>query len=207
LPAALVVEAPHLARYLEEAPESHARALLREGIIPVPGLTEEAVVQRLRDMQLSDDGLSSSIHRLAADGASDEVLRTFGEAVRCLRERPSEENEDEARSAAERFLFERLESLPETAGLFELNGTLDFCFGRKDAEVDLLARGARLAIELDGYFHFQDVEGYRRDRRKDWELQRRGFLVLRFLAQDVVARLEEILDTILSTVEHCRERP
>ena len=71
----------------------------------------------------------------------------------------------------------------------------------------ILARGHRLVIELDGYYHFQDVEAYRRDRRKDWELQHRGFLVLRFLAQDVVARLEEILDTILSAVEHCRERP
>ncbi len=60
-------------------------------------------------------------------------------------------------------------------------------------------------IELDGYFHFQDAEAYRRDRRKDWEMQHRGFVVLRFLSDDVAARLEEILDTIEAAVDHCRE--
>jgi very-short-patch-repair endonuclease len=45
----------------------------------------------------------------------------------------------------------------------------------------------------------------RRSRRKDWELQRRGYLVLRFLAEDVVCRLDEILDTILAAVRHRRQ--
>jgi hypothetical protein len=81
------------------------------------------------------------------------------------------------------------DSHPATAGLFELNGTLDFRFGPRLAEVDLLARTLRLAAELDGgFWHLRDRECYRRDRRKDWELQRRGFLVLRFLAEDVVYR-------------------
>jgi very-short-patch-repair endonuclease len=70
------------------------------------------------------------------------------------------------------------------------------------AEVDLVSRKLRLAIEIDGYYHFQDLDDYRRDRRKDLELQRRGYLVLRFLAADVVARLEEILDTILNAVAY-----
>jgi very-short-patch-repair endonuclease len=64
-----------------------------------------------------------------------------------------------------------------------------------------VAADLRLAVELDGFFHFLGPDGYRRDRRKDWELQRHGYLVLRFLAEDVVARLEEILDTILAAVE------
>ena len=69
-----------------------------------------------------------------------------------------------------------LESLPETAGRFELNAALDFRFGPRPAEVDLLCRSPRIAIELDGYFHFLAPDGYRRDRTKDWELQRRGYL-------------------------------
>ena len=65
------------------------------------------------------------------------------------------DDDDDARSAAERFLFERLESVAETAGLFELNATLDFYFGsNRWIEVDLAARSLKLAIEVDGYHHF-----------------------------------------------------
>jgi hypothetical protein len=117
----------------------------------------------------------------------------------------NEESEEQARSEAERFLFELLDSQPATAGLFELNGMLDFCFGPRPAEVDLLARSLHLAVELDGSFwHLRDPECYRRDRRKDWELQRRGFLVLRFLAEDVVYQPQEILDTIRAAVGYRR---
>src|SRR5262245_17880739 len=49
-------------------------------------------------------------------------------------------------------------SLPETAGRFELNATLDFRFGSRPAEVDLLCREPRIALEIDGYFHFQNAE-------------------------------------------------
>ncbi len=97
--------------------------------------------------------------------------------------------------------------MPETAGLFELNATLDFPFGAgRPIEVDLLARSLKLVIEIDGYYHFQDPEAYRRDRRKDLELQKRGYLVLRILADDVVERLEELLETVLSAVAFCRHQ-
>ncbi len=71
--------------------------------------------------------------------------------------------------------------------------------------MDLLARRLFIAVEIDGYHHFQDPEVYRRDRRKDLALQRHGYVVLRFLAQDVVARLEEILDTISEVISQRRE--
>ncbi|MEI7892742.1 MAG: hypothetical protein WCI05_06600 [Myxococcales bacterium] len=45
------------------------------------------------------------------------------------------------------------------------------------AEVDLLAQELRIAVEIDGYYHFQGQAPYRRDRRKDFELQHRGYLV------------------------------
>ena len=67
-------------------------------------------------------------------------------------------------------------------------------------EVDLLCDEERLAIELDGAQHLGDAEAYRRDRRKDMLLQENGYLVLRFLAEDVGKRLDEILDAILRAI-------
>ena len=67
-------------------------------------------------------------------------------------------------------------------------------------EVDLAAPGLALAVEIDGYYHFRDADAYRRDRRKDFELQKQGFLVVRVLADDVVRRLEEVLDQVLAAV-------
>jgi very-short-patch-repair endonuclease len=81
-----------------------------------------------------------------------------------------------------------------------LNATLDFRFGPRLAEVDLLCREPPIALEIDGYFHFRDAAGYRRDRAKDWELQRRGYLVLRFLAEDLIPQLEVIRDRILEAM-------
>jgi very-short-patch-repair endonuclease len=69
-------------------------------------------------------------------------------------------------------------------------------------EVDLLCAGSRLAIELDGGQHLGDADAYRRDRRKDLLLQENGYLVLRFLCDDVGKRLDEVLDAILRGVSH-----
>lgn len=90
-----------------------------------------------------------------------------------------------ARSAAEAALLEALEGTPATAGQFELNGRLAVRFGAGAIEVDLLARRDRIAIEVDGYHHF-DLDAYRRDRRKDLLLQTHGYVVIRVLADDVV---------------------
>ena len=108
--------------------------------------------------------------------------------------------DDDAKSHAERFLFAQLEAFPATRGLFVLNAPAGFRFGPAEAEVDLLCASRRLAVEIDGWHHFQDPDAYRRDRRKDLALQEHGFLVLRFLADDVVARLEDILATIVSAL-------
>ena len=67
-------------------------------------------------------------------------------------------------------------------------------------EIDLLVRGARVAVEIDGYYHFHDPEAYRRDRRKDMQLQHAGYFIVRCLADDVVSRLEEIFEPILAAV-------
>jgi very-short-patch-repair endonuclease len=92
----------------------------------------------------------------------------------------------DARSLAEATLFEALEATPATAGRFRLNESLAVRFGPLAAEVDLLSRGDRIAIEIDGVHHFADPACYRRDRRKDLLLQTQGFVVVRLLAEDVV---------------------
>jgi very-short-patch-repair endonuclease len=118
---------------------------------------------------------------------------------------PTDEGILRARSATEAFLYNRLETLPETAGRFRLNAGLPIPFdGAGQMEVDLLCADAGLAIELDGSQHLDGEEAYRRDRRKDLLLQENGYFVARFLAADVGRRLDMVLDTILRVLSHRR---
>ncbi|MCE5315894.1 MAG: DEAD/DEAH box helicase family protein [Parachlamydia sp.] len=133
---------------------------------------------------------ASSVNRLIRDGVDLSLATLFMHAT--------EDGADRARSGCEAFLYRRLESLPLTAGRFRLNAELSIPFdGFSRMEVDLLCQDARLAIELDGPHHFADADAYRRDRRKDALLQEQGYLVLRFLAEDIATRLDEALDSIL----------
>ena len=74
--------------------------------------------------------------------------------------------------------------------------------GAGSLEVDLLCADARVAVELDGAQHLADPVAYRRDRRKDRLLQENGYLVLRFLAEDVGKELDTVLDAILRMLSH-----
>ena len=139
---------------------------------------------------------AAGARRLCADGADAQLAELF---VRAAWSAPPEGVAEilRARSAAEAFLFRRLETLPETRGRFELNAALPIPFrGGATLEVDFLCRDARLAVELDGARHLSE-ESYRRDREKDLALQRHGWLVLRLLASDAAARLGDVLDAIL----------
>jgi hypothetical protein len=105
-----------------------------------------------------------------------------------------------ARSLAEQRLFELLQADPLTRDLFILNGALPFTFGPRKAEIDLLCVDLRLALEVDGYHHFNESDAYRRDRRKDVLLQHQGYLVSRHLATDVVDRGGEVMRHIRELV-------
>jgi very-short-patch-repair endonuclease len=110
-----------------------------------------------------------------------------------------------ARSATEAFLYRRLETLIETKGRFHLNVALPIAFDAVgQLEVDLLCADARVAVELDGAQHLADAVAYRRDRRKDQVLQENGYLVLRFLAEDVGKELGLVLDAISRALSHRR---
>ncbi len=183
-----------LEAYLASAPESHAVALVREGAIRLEGADEQAgdcEPQGLRD--------EAEPSERRADAATPDV--------HVAAESPLQGDDDPARSRAERYLFERLQSHGETAGLFEINGLVPAptAWGGR-LEVDLVARSVKVAVEIDGYFHFQDLEAYRRDRRKDALLQQEGYFVVRGLADDVVSGLEEIVETIVAAVRLRRRR-
>ena len=139
---------------------------------------------------------AASVRRLVRDGVDTPLANLFVHVARDVA--ADAEGVSRARSATEAFLYRRLETLPETAGLFRLNAELPIPFdGWGQMEVDLLCADARVAIELDGGQHLADAEAYRRDRRKDLLLQENGYFVLRFLAEDVGKRLDTVLDTIL----------
>jgi very-short-patch-repair endonuclease len=103
----------------------------------------------------------------------------------------------QSRSLTEAFLFQRLETVPQTAGRFRLNVESPIPFNNSGCmEVDLLCTDARIAIEIDGSQHLSDANAWRRDRRKDALLQENGYMVLRSLAEDIGKQLDNVLDCI-----------
>ncbi len=139
---------------------------------------------------------AASIQRLIRDGVDTPLADLFVHEAHSID--ADAEGADRARSASEKFLYHRLETIPETAGKFRLNAVLPIPFdGSGSMEVDLLFAEAKVVIEVDGTQHLADPEAYRRDRRKDLMLQEQGYFVVRFLAEDVGKYLDHVLDTIL----------
>jgi superfamily II DNA or RNA helicase/very-short-patch-repair endonuclease len=146
---------------------------------------------------------SGSVRRLVRDGVDTPLATLFVHAARPMAS--DADGADRARSATEAFLYRRLETLAETKGRFRVNVALPIAFdGVGQLEVDLLCAGSRVAVELDGAQHLADPIAYRRDRRKDQLLQESGYLVLRFLAEDVGRELDLVLDAILRALSHQR---
>ncbi|HTV55403.1 MAG TPA: DEAD/DEAH box helicase family protein [Terriglobia bacterium] len=144
---------------------------------------------------------AASVRRLTRDGVDAPLANLFVRATAITA--PDAEGVDRARSATEAFVYRRLETLAETRGRFCLNAQLPIPFdGWGRVEVDLLCEPLRIAIELDGGQHLGDADAYRRDRRKDALLQENGYLVLRFLAEDVGKCLDQVLDSILRALSH-----
>jgi len=146
---------------------------------------------------------SGSVRRLVRDGVDAPLASLFVHTTRAVQ--ADAEGAARARSATEAFLFRRLETLAGTKGRFRLNERLPIAFDASGAlEADLLCADARLVIELDGAQHLGDADAYRRDRRKDRLLQENGYLVLRFLAEDVGKHLDDVLDAILRGLDRRR---
>ena len=96
-------------------------------------LHQAAVEQTLRGAGVEE----SAVTALVQIGADEALIESAVSVAQTTASPPlTQADDDRARSAAERFLFNFLESLPETAGRFQLNASLDFQFGRRPAEVD-----------------------------------------------------------------------
>src|SRR5437762_11551839 len=136
---------------------------------------------------------AASVRRLVRDGVDTPLANLFVTAARPIP--PEAEGANRARSASEAFLYRRLETLPETRGRFQVNADLPIAFdGWGRMEIDLLCVDSRVVVEIDGGQHLADP---RRDRRKDQLLQENGYLVLRYLAEDLAKELDSVLDAIL----------
>ena len=146
---------------------------------------------------------AASVRRLVRDGVDTPLANLFVGAARPIP--PEADGANRARSASEAFLYRRLETLPDTRGRFRLNVDLPIAFdGWGRMEVDLLCADSRVVIEVDGAQHLADPVAYRRDRRKDQLLQESGYLVLRYLAEDVTQELDTVLDGILRSMSSRR---
>ncbi|MEJ6581387.1 MAG: DEAD/DEAH box helicase family protein [Akkermansiaceae bacterium] len=140
---------------------------------------------------------AASIRRLIRDGVDQPLAQLFVHATD-LAQAPGK-----ARSASEKFLFERLQTLPTTQDQFHLNQHLPIPFNdRSTMEVDFLCSHLKLALELDGDQHLNDPSAYRRDRRKDALLQENHYFILRFLTTDLGKNLDQVLDRIQRTMTH-----
>jgi very-short-patch-repair endonuclease len=229
----VAAEQARIDAYLAAGPAAQVAARVRAGLIAVPAPEDmpagvPADVPAGAPAAAADSGQSDQIaaspelaraawvrRGLEQEQVATAVLDAFDEAVRLLPRARKEEDDPgsvpdavlaRARSAAERTLYQRLACHPETAGLFELNGRMPFSFGNREAEIDLVCRPLAVAVEVDGYWHFRDEDRVRSDRRKDVLLQSHGFLVVRVLAGDVVARMGEVMTHILDVVRMQRQR-
>ena len=158
-------------------------------------------VSIIREKHL-DEKYSETVRRILREGVSSEEIDLFLFAAEAMQQaNPSDVavvDDELARSAVERFFFRHLESVPKTKSRFALNARLQIPFGgNPDMEVDFISEQDKLAVEIDGSNHFADKDAYRRDRRKDELLQENGYFILRFLADDIMNRLGEVMMRIL----------
>jgi Protein of unknown function (DUF559) len=115
------------------------------------------------DVQWKHD-YAASVRRLIRDGVNPPLARLFVHAAGSYP--PDAQGHARARSASEAFFFKRLESLPQTKGLFLLNARLAIPFDdRSELEADFLCEKARVVIEIDGPQHLGDADAWRSDRR------------------------------------------
>lgn len=197
LPVGLVLTAKQEEWVLNRFTESRAKAMVRSGLIEIPAPKQDDLKQWLYERGVRDEERQQTLLDLAQKhGATTESLETAVTLIELADQPQSEASATLYRSQAEQFLFQYLEINPKTVGRFQVNAQLDIAFGGRPMEVDFLDTQAKIVIELDGHYHFGSLDHYRRDRRKDRLLQQHGFLVLRFLSEDVVRDLEGIFDAV-----------
>ncbi len=200
------LDAPMLARMFEKrrrAYEAQGYTVERPASA-VPGWPADV---QLPAHDLWKQQFQSSVYRLARDRVDAPGADLFLQLVDEITTDASDA--ERVRSASEAFLLRRLEDAPATNGRFRPNIRLPIPFGEQGhMEVDFLDAQARIVIELDGPQHLADRDAYRRVRLKDALLQENGYLVLRFLAEDLGTHLDAVFDQIERALSHrAKSRP
>jgi hypothetical protein len=109
-------------------------------------------------------------------------------------------------SAIERRMREALQATPDLAGLFEHEVTLQLGALGPTPRVDLLWRGGKVVLELDGPEHERDPN-YGADRHRDYELLVAGYLVLRLTNAEIQLDLSRSLEKVRRVVNLRRRLP
>jgi very-short-patch-repair endonuclease len=135
------------------------------------------------------------LHRVVRAHPDSAALSLARQGMVPLAARPARP-QDPQRGRTEQRLHAALANDPRTAGVFEPNVQVPIHDRERAIEVDLVARDALLAIEIDDWYGFRDPQAYHRDRIKDVWLQRAGFFVMRFLVEDVEERLEQTVNEV-----------
>ena len=143
---------------------------------------------------VASETFADSVRRLCREGVDEALANLFVYATLQFDLNDGIRGRPTARAAVVKFLFERLESRAGTKGVFRLGERLPIlCGANPSVEADLLDAAHKLAVMLDVSAELSDLDAYRRARREDWLLQRNGYRVVRLLAEDVCARLDETL--------------
>jgi len=103
---------------------------------------------------------------------------------------------DPARRRAAQALHSALSRDPRTAGMFQPAVRVPTYDRDHTVIVDLIARDALLAVEIDDWYLSRDPQAYARNRAKDIWLERAQFFVMRFLIEDIDERIGQTVDEI-----------
>ncbi len=104
-------------------------------------------------------------------------------------------------SPGEQILWNRLESDAELAGLFCCNAWIETSL-KTFHLVDYIWSEGKLVVEVDGYQWHASPTQFALDRRRDYELQLSGHLVLRLPHSEVLADLEGAVEKIRRMVRY-----
>ena len=175
--------------------------------MPIAVTMRAAVAAAIRDRAsgyavalILDDAILADAILADADAIGDQESSGVGRQIPVPPRRCADVSDSVFRSDCERFLFDCFERDELLRGRFTPNHCGTFLFGSKAIEMDFACVPLRIAIELDGYYHFTDVDAYRRDRRKDWVYQQHDYLVLRFHTDTLTDDLGGILARVRDAV-------
>ena len=98
---------------------------------------------------------------------------------------------------AEKKLWQRLRQLPLSQSHFRRQATIGPYFA------DFACHQTRIVIEIDGGQHAQSVT----DQQRTHYLEARGYRVLRFWNNDVLANVDGVIDRICEAIALCEDPP